>query len=112
MIWPIATMVEKSSRTMNDKFILRLPDGMREAIRLAAEANNRSMNAEIVARLTTTFEVSDKAVEFLRQYELLSAVQAMPTLADFEKFNALLQEQSAKLEKLVAGLQKSDSEPK
>lgn len=34
-----------------DKVIVRLPDGMRDRIREAAENNNRSMNAEIVARL-------------------------------------------------------------
>jgi hypothetical protein len=34
-----------------DKFILRLPDGMRDEIAAAAKANNRSMNAEIVLRL-------------------------------------------------------------
>lgn len=34
-----------------DKFMLRLPDGMRDRIKAAAEANNRSMNAEIVATL-------------------------------------------------------------
>lgn len=35
----------------SDKFMLRLPDGMRERIKAEAEANNRSMNAEIVATL-------------------------------------------------------------
>lgn len=35
----------------SDKFMLRLPDGMRERIKIAADANNRSMNAEIVATL-------------------------------------------------------------
>lgn len=34
-----------------DKFMLRLPDGMRERIASKAKANNRSMNAEIVATL-------------------------------------------------------------
>ena len=34
-----------------DKFMLRFPDGMRDAIRQAAEASGRSMNAEIVHRL-------------------------------------------------------------
>lgn len=34
-----------------DQFVLRLPEGMRDKIREAAEANSRSMNAEIVARL-------------------------------------------------------------
>lgn len=35
----------------SDKFIVRLPQGMRDRIKLAADGNNRSMNAEIVAAL-------------------------------------------------------------
>ena len=38
-----------------DKFILRLPDGMRDAIAASAKANNRSMNAEIILRLENSF---------------------------------------------------------
>lgn len=38
-----------------DKFMLRLPDGMRDRIKAAAERNNRSMNAEIVSRLEQSF---------------------------------------------------------
>lgn len=34
-----------------DQFVVRLPDGMRDRIKAAAEANNRSMNAEIIATL-------------------------------------------------------------
>lgn len=34
-----------------DQFVVRLPDGMRDRIKDAADANNRSMNAEIVATL-------------------------------------------------------------
>lgn len=37
-----------------DKYIVRFPDGMRDRIAEAAKANNRSMNAEIVARLEQT----------------------------------------------------------
>lgn len=35
----------------SDKFMLRLPDGMRDRIKAAAEENGRSMNSEIVAAL-------------------------------------------------------------
>lgn len=35
----------------SDKFMLRLPGGMRDRIKLAAEQNGRSMNAEIVGTL-------------------------------------------------------------
>lgn len=34
-----------------DKFLLRLPDGMRDRLKVAADENKRSMNSEIVARL-------------------------------------------------------------
>ncbi|MEQ1964321.1 Arc family DNA-binding protein [Xenorhabdus khoisanae] len=37
-----------------DKFMLRLPDGMREAIAKRAEENGRSMNSEIVQILQDT----------------------------------------------------------
>jgi hypothetical protein len=43
------------SRTA-DKYILRLPDGMRDLIATTAKTNNRTMNAEIVARLQNSFE--------------------------------------------------------
>jgi hypothetical protein len=39
----------------SDKFMLRLPDGMRERIKASADANGRSMNSEIIARLDWTF---------------------------------------------------------
>lgn len=34
-----------------DKFIVRLPDGMRERIKALADANKRSMNAEVLQAL-------------------------------------------------------------
>ena len=34
-----------------DQYTVRFPDGLRDRIKAAAEANNRSMNAEIVATL-------------------------------------------------------------
>lgn len=36
--------------------MVRMPDGMRDEIAKAAKANNRSMNAEIVARLEYSFK--------------------------------------------------------
>lgn len=46
-------MVTETSSTgrESDKFMLRLPDGMRDTLKEQAKANNRSLNAEIVARL-------------------------------------------------------------
>lgn len=38
-----------------EQFVIRLPDGMRDQIKESAERNNRSMNAEMVARLEQSF---------------------------------------------------------
>jgi plasmid stability protein len=43
-----------------DKFMLRMPDGMRDRLKDEATRNNRSMNAEIVARLERTISEEDQ----------------------------------------------------
>ena len=43
-----------------DKFVLRLPDGMREKIGVAARNNKRTMTAEIVQRLEASFLAPDE----------------------------------------------------
>lgn len=45
-----------------DRFMVRLPDGMREQIALAAKRGNRTMNSEIVSRLEFSF-AADAIVE-------------------------------------------------
>lgn len=57
-------MAEKKPGRGSDQFPLRLPDGMRDRVREAAEANGRSMNAEIIARLEQTFEPSPEYTSF------------------------------------------------
>lgn len=47
--------VRSPSRTA-DKFIIRLPPGMRERITTGATINRRSMNSEIISRLQRSFE--------------------------------------------------------
>lgn len=44
-----------SSRTA-DKFVVRLPDGMRERIAETAREHHRSMNSEIIARLSKSLD--------------------------------------------------------
>jgi hypothetical protein len=50
-----ASSPKKTDRE-SDKFMLRLPPGMRDAIAHEAEENGRSMNSEIVDRLAFSFE--------------------------------------------------------
>src|SRR5690349_12944383 len=49
-----------------ERFIVRLPDGMRDQIAKAADANGRSMNAEIVHRLQRSFEPDEVEAEISR----------------------------------------------
>lgn len=50
------TKPTKVVRQEEDKYVVRFPDGMRDRIKAAAEANNRSMNAEIVNRLEASLD--------------------------------------------------------
>ena len=52
-----------------DQFVLRLPDGMRDRIKTIAEENGRSMNAEIVARLSTSLDPSARESEAERRLQ-------------------------------------------
>ncbi|EAQ35768.1 hypothetical protein NB311A_05108 [Nitrobacter sp. Nb-311A] len=49
-------MAQKSKSRKLDQYIVRFPEGMRDALKAEAEQNGRSLNAEIVARLEYTFE--------------------------------------------------------
>ncbi|WP_054304666.1 Arc family DNA-binding protein [Gemmobacter sp. LW-1] len=57
----------------SDKFVLRLPDGMRDRIKAAADANNRSMNAEIVATLEEKYPPLHGSISEV----MLAAITAM-----------------------------------
>lgn len=52
----------------SDKFMLRLPDGMRDRIKAAAEVNGRSMNAEIVATLHEKYPPKGIDVDLLSEF--------------------------------------------
>lgn len=47
-------MAEDQKRTFQDKFMLRLPDGMREQLKEVAHESGRSLNSEIVHRLSNS----------------------------------------------------------
>lgn len=59
-----------------DQFVVRLPDGMRDRIKAAAEANNRSMNAEIVATLEDKYPAPSSPDAIRAAFtELLDAIR-------------------------------------
>lgn len=63
-----------SSRTA-DKFVVRLPDGMREKIAEVARTHHRSMNSEIISRLERSMleDVGDDDVTSSSRVEELAA---------------------------------------
>lgn len=51
------------NRTLNDSYMLRLPDGWREAIKAEARKGHRSMNAEIIAAIETAMRIKGVQLE-------------------------------------------------
>lgn len=71
----------RQNRQMEDKFILRLPDGMRDKIRAAAKASGRSMNAEIVQHLRRIYD-DDLRIAMVEEVRATFGVQAASQLAE------------------------------
>ena len=59
-----------SSKHLNAQYNLRWPNDLREKIAQSAKEHNRSMNADIVARLEESFEPELKVTETL-EFELM-----------------------------------------
>jgi plasmid stability protein len=47
------------SHQLQDRYIVRMPDGMRDRIREEATRNHRSMNAEIVYQLSRVYSAEE-----------------------------------------------------
>lgn len=109
-----------------DKYIVRLPDGMRDRIAEAAKQNNRSMNAEVVARLQASFDATPSpqaeaakalaqsraqtitAMEFL-QASLCETVQAMyPLLPRSQQRDRTFTQAQRLASSLLAGARPGD----
>lgn len=65
-----------------DKFVLRLPDGLRDRINLAAARNHRSMNSEMIARIDESLDLEHKYEE-VRQFNryLLNRIEVLEAAA-------------------------------
>lgn len=74
----------KTPPQYQEKFVLRLPDGMRDRIKLSAEANHRSMNAEVIALLEQALASdvigSDAALSPQEQRRISSIVAEIASL--------------------------------
>lgn len=67
-----------SNSREQDKFVVRLPDGLRPEIAAVARLNHRSMNGEIINRLQRSLvleKIQDKQSELIDQ--LLKRINAL-----------------------------------
>lgn len=63
-------MTDYNSRTA-EKFVIRLPDGMRSRIADMAQMNRRSMNSEIIQRLEQSFVAENSSQSLQEQLDEL-----------------------------------------
>jgi hypothetical protein len=79
-----------------DKFIVRLPDGMRDRIKAAAERNGRSMNSEIVSTLEEKYP---EPFARLTAERMLEITEYLRTETDLEKARSWITEVNKELRK-------------
>ena len=60
MITVMKTPTRAATGRDSDKYIVRFPPGVRDRIAEEAKKNNRSMNAELVARIESSFDDKDQ----------------------------------------------------
>lgn len=75
-------MPKRLARKLEEKFVVRLPAGMRELIAAKASENVRSMNSEVVHRLETTAKLEADLDRALRTIDQLLAVNAAQAAGD------------------------------
>lgn len=57
-----------------DQYVVRFPDGLRDRLKAEAKRNNRSLNAEIIARLESSL---DGTTDFQRLFDQGEAIKAL-----------------------------------
>ncbi|WP_237860656.1 Arc family DNA-binding protein [Pseudomonas sp. PGPR81] len=108
-----------NSRTA-DKFVVRLPDGMRERVAQVARDNHRSMNSEIIERLEQSL-LNDQRIgaqaqsgsaddnlksELARAYKIIDRLlqNADPTQVDIQEVLYLVRKQSPLAQSHIAAV--------
>jgi hypothetical protein len=69
-------MSDLSPSQLLDKIIIRVPDGMRERIRRVADANGRSVNAELLVLLDKAYPPTSLLDECVQ--EIADVVKSLP----------------------------------
>lgn len=89
-----------------DKFVVRLPEGMREAIAERAKKNGRSMNAEIVQILEDSLQEDTHNPDGLTKIELEEVVKMQKDL--LLKYHTAIEKGSEMMEEVRVALEKNN----
>lgn len=101
-----------------DKFVLRLPDGLRDRIKAAAEASGRSMNSEIVSLLEERYPAPVDGplnLDALNMSEWLSYIDSAPNEAEFQRRLAEINSRlsaSEKTSSLMVAVHEEEGQPR
>jgi hypothetical protein len=93
-----------------DKFVLRLPTGMRDRISKSAEANKRSMNAEIVQALEQLFPPEPDIIDVIDKVH--SAIASAQTANSFPYRATLIEALDKLSDRLSSGIEFDQYSPK
>ncbi|AVX93364.1 Arc family DNA-binding protein [Pseudomonas psychrophila] len=93
-----------------DKFVFRMPDGMRDQINKVAATNHRSMNSEIKARMERTLKEDASGISYFelaeqlgnRCKELEAEVEALRNQPSIELLKRALDQVTSRCEELEA----------
>jgi len=107
-------MTKKPVIQPQDKYVIRLPDGMRDRIKAAADRNSRSMNAEIVATLENAYPAFSK--EFLEELSFMDQIDEIAAKLERVRAEAELiasaREEMKKLDRTIAKADEILNKPK
>lgn len=73
---------QKPASDLADKFVVRMPEGLRERISIAAEQSGQSMNAEIVQALESSFVDTAELQDFLADIDFIVRAYRKPRSSD------------------------------
>ena len=74
-----------------DRLIIRFPDGMRDRIAALAKANGRSMNAEIISMIETSFRRTERPTDEEQKSDMAHEIRELRGVieklqTEFEEF--------------------------
>lgn len=95
-----------------ERFQVRLPEGLRDRIRIAAEDNNRSMNAEIVSTLLDAYPQPLSLSDLAKQTRILvEEVKRFRSTSSLVELHNVLAEAAHELKALESSRHDEDMDP-